>query len=64
MIHDIEQGDERDSEWEEDLIAAGLSTDESSSSDEDRVAAQIRRESTGQRKRRKVKEALFSSDLF
>lgn len=64
MIHDIEQGDERDSEWEEDLIAAGLSTDESSSSDEDRVAAQICRESTGQRKRRKVKEALFSSDLF
>ena len=51
MIHDIEQGDERDSEWEEDLIAAGLSADESSSSDEDRVAAQIRRESTGQRKR-------------
>ena len=31
--------------------------------DEDRVAAQIRRESQGQRKRRKLKADLFTSGL-
>lgn len=63
LIHDIEHGEE-DSDWEEDAIAEGLTSDSSSSSDDDRVAADIRRESTGQRKRRKVKEGLFASELF
>ena len=45
-------------------ILDGLSSDERSSSDGDRVAGQIRRESQGQRKRRKVKEDLFASGLI
>lgn len=62
MIHEIETED-FDEEWNEELILDGLSSDELSSSDGDRVAAQIRRESQGQRKRRKVKEDLFTSGL-
>jgi hypothetical protein len=62
MIHEIETED-FDEEWNDELILDGLSSDERSSSDEDRVAAQIRRESQGQRKRRKVKEDLFASGL-
>jgi len=62
MIHEIETED-FDEEWNEELILDGLSSDELSSSDADRVAAQIRRESQGQRKRRKVKEDLFASGL-
>ena len=62
MIHEIETED-FDEEWNEELILDGLSSDELSSSDADRVAAQIRRESQGQRKRRKVKEELFASGL-
>ncbi len=62
MIHEIETED-LDEEWNEELILDGLSSDELSSSDGDRVAAQIRRESQGQRKRRKVKEDLFTSGL-
>ena len=62
MIHEIETED-FDEEWNEELILDGLSSDELSSSDADRVAAQIRRESQGQRKRWKVKEDLFASGL-
>jgi hypothetical protein len=62
MIHEIETED-FDDEWNEELIMDGLSADELGSSDEDRIAAQIRRESQGQRKRRKVKEDLFASGL-
>ena len=63
LVHDIEYGEE-DSDWEEDAIADGL-TSGSSSSDDDRVpGSTVRRESAGQRKRRKVKESLFSSELF
>ena len=62
MIHEIETED-FDEEWNEELILDGLSSDELSSSDADRVAAQIRQESQGQRKRRKVKEDLFASGL-
>jgi hypothetical protein len=62
MVHEIETED-FDDEWNEELILDGLSSDELSSSDEDRVAAQIRRESQGQRKRRKVKADLFASGL-
>ena len=61
MIHEIET-ENFDEEWNDELILDGLSSDEHSS-DEDRVAAQIRRESQGQRKRRKVKEDLFASGL-
>lgn len=61
MIHEIET-ENFDEEWNDELILNGLSSDEHSS-DEDRVAAQIRRESQGQRKRRKVKEDLFASGL-
>lgn len=62
MIHEIETED-FDKEWDDELILDGLSSDELSSSDEDRVAAQIRRESQGQRKRRKLKADLFTSGL-
>lgn len=62
MIHEIETED-FDEEWNEELILDGLSSDELSSSDEDRVAAQICRESQGQRKRRKIKEDLFASGI-
>jgi hypothetical protein len=62
MIHEIET-EHFDEEWNEELILDGLSSDEVSSPDEDRVAAQIRRESQGQRKRRRVKEDLFASGL-
>ena len=61
MIHEIET-ENFDEEWNDELILDGLSSDEHSS-DEDRVAAQIRHESQGQRKRRKVKEDLFASGL-
>jgi hypothetical protein len=50
LIQDIET-DDFDDEWNEELILEGLSSDDSSSSDEDRVVAQIRCESQGQRKR-------------
>jgi len=63
FIHETEFGNE-DADWEEEIVAAGLSSDESSSSDDNRVAAEVRRESAGQRKRRKVKENLFRSDIF
>ena len=62
MIHEIKTED-FDEEWNEELILDGLSSDELSSSDADRVAAQIRRESQGQYKRRKVKEDLFANGL-
>jgi len=62
MIHEIKTED-FDEEWNEELILDGLSSDELSSSDGDCIAAQIRRESQGQRKRRKVKEDLFASGL-
>jgi hypothetical protein len=62
MVHEIET-EEFDEEWIEELILDGLSSDELSSSDEDRVAAQIRRESQGQRKRRKIKQDLFASGI-
>jgi hypothetical protein len=62
MVHEIET-EEFDKEWIEELILDGLSSDELSSSDEDRVAAQIRRESQGQRKRRKIKQDLFASGI-
>lgn len=62
MIHEIET-EEFDEEWNEELILDGLSSDELSSSDEDRVAAQICRESQGQRKRRKIKDDLFTSGI-
>ena len=62
MIHEIETED-FDEEWDEELILDGLSPDELSLSDEDHVAAQIRRESHGQRKRRRVKEDLFASEI-
>jgi hypothetical protein len=61
MIHEIET-ENFDEEWNDELILDGLSSDEHSS-DEDRVAAQIHRESQGQHKRRKVKEDLFASGL-
>ena len=61
MIHEIET-ENFDEEWNDELILDGLSSDEHSS-DEDRVAAQVRRESQGQRKRRKVKKDLFASGL-
>jgi len=61
MIHKIET-ENFDEEWNDELILDGLSSDEHSS-DEDRVAAQVRRESQGQRKRRKVKKDLFASGL-
>lgn len=65
LIHEIEYGNEdSDADWEEEILAAGLSSDESSSSDDNRVAAEVRRESAGQRKRRKVKESLFRSEIF
>lgn len=63
LIHEIEYGNE-DANWEEEVVAAGLSSDESSSSDDERVAADVRCESTGQWKRHKVKENLFHSDIF
>jgi hypothetical protein len=65
MIHvfELEEGSAGESDWEEEMIVAGLSTDESSSSSDDGFAAERRRESTGQRKRRKVKEALFTSGI-
>jgi hypothetical protein len=62
MVHEIET-EEFNKEWIEELILDGLSSDELSSSDEDRVAAQIRRESQGQRKRRKIKQDLFASGI-
>jgi hypothetical protein len=62
MVHEIET-EEFDEEWIEELILDGLSSDELSSSDKDRVAAQIRRESQGQRKRRKIKQDLFASGI-
>jgi hypothetical protein len=62
MVHEIKT-EEFDEEWIEELILDGLSSDELSSSDEDRVAAQIRRESQGQRKRRKIKQDLFASGI-
>jgi hypothetical protein len=62
MIHEIETED-FDKEWDDELILDGLSSDELSSSDEVRVAAQTRRESQGQRKRRKLKADLFTSGL-
>lgn len=62
MIHEIETED-FDKEWDDELILDGLSSDELSTSDEDRVAAQTRRESQGQRKRRKLKADLFTSGL-
>ena len=62
MIHEIETED-FDKEWNKELILDGLSSDELSSSDEDRIAAQICRESQGQRKRRKIKEDLFASGI-
>jgi hypothetical protein len=62
MIHEIEEGS-GESDWEEEMIIAGLSTDESNSSSSDGFAAERRRESTGQRKRRKVKEFLFASGI-
>jgi hypothetical protein len=62
MVHEIET-EEFDEEWIEELILDGLSSDELSSLDEDRVAAQIRRESQGQRKQRKIKQDLFASGI-
>jgi len=62
MVHEIET-EEFDEEWIEELILDGLSSDELSSSDEDHVAAQICRESQGQRKRRKIKQDLFASGI-
>lgn len=65
IIHEIEEIN-FDSEWEEELVADGLSSDssaESSSDDDNRVPGDIRRESAGQRKRRKVKEGLFASGI-
>jgi hypothetical protein len=62
MVHEIET-EEFDEEWIEELILDGLSSDELSSLDEDHVAAQIRRESQGQRKRRKIKQDLFASGI-
>ena len=62
MIHEIETED-FDKEWDDELILDGLSSDELSTLDEDRVAAQTRRESQGQRKRRKLKADLFTSGL-
>ena len=62
MIHEIETGD-FDKEWDDELIMDGLSLDELSSSDEDCIPAQIRRESQGQCKRRRVKEDLFASGI-
>jgi hypothetical protein len=66
LIHEIEYGNE-DSDWEEEILAAGLSSDESSSSDDNHHGhgvAEVRRESAGQRKRRRVKENLFRSDIL
>jgi hypothetical protein len=63
MVHEIET-EEFDEEWIEELILDGLSSDELSSLDEDRVAAQIRRESQGQRKQRKIKQDLFASGII
>ncbi|PPQ83037.1 hypothetical protein CVT25_005279 [Psilocybe cyanescens] len=64
LIHGIEHHNE-DMDPEEDIIAEGLSSGSSSSgSDDDRVPADIRRETAGQRKHRKVKENLFQSQLF
>jgi hypothetical protein len=62
MVHEIET-EEFDEEWIEELILDGLFSDELSSSDEDHVTAQIRRESQGQRKRRKIKQDLFASGI-
>lgn len=62
MIHEIET-EEFDEEWNEELILDGSSLDELSSSDEDRIAAQICRETQGQHKRRKIKEDLFTSGI-
>ena len=64
MIHEIKtEKFDVDEEWNDELILDGLSSDELSSSDEDRVAVQIRCKSQGQRKRRKIKEDLFTSGL-
>lgn len=42
LIHEIEYGTE-DADWEEEIVAAGLSSD-----DDHHVAAEVRRESAGQ----------------
>lgn len=63
LIFDIESDMERDSNWEEALIQEGLSSDSSDSSDSDGVPREIQRENAGQRKRRKVKEALYASGV-
>ena len=61
MIHEIET-ENFDEEWNDELILDGLSSDEHSS-DEDRVAAQIRRESQGQRKNGRKREAWGAAQL-
>lgn len=61
-MHDIKIS-EKDSDWEVDLIAEGLTDDSSSSSDDDCALADIHCESAGQRKRQKVKEGLFASNF-
>jgi hypothetical protein len=65
LVHDIEHGEE-DSDWEEDAIADGLTSNSSSLDDDHCVpgAVQVHLESAGQQKQCKVKESLFSSELF
>jgi hypothetical protein len=64
LIQDIESEFEVDSDWEEELITLGLSSDSSDSDDDAPVTGQTRRrETAGQRKRRKVKDSLYASGV-
>ncbi|CAK5267593.1 unnamed protein product, partial [Mycena citricolor] len=67
LIHNIESEEGTlDQEWEEELIRDGAEDDGHDEDDEDPAPARRNRrgrESSGQRKRRKVKEALFASGV-
>lgn len=69
LIHDIERGLEHDSDWEEELIdegnrpLPGQQEDESGNNEPVGRTSDGRRETAGQRPRRKVREWLFASDL-
>lgn len=62
---DIEGDSGADDDWVEELIALGAEPESDESDNAGVGVGQPRvRESVGQRKRRKVKEALFASELF
>ncbi|KAL1671212.1 hypothetical protein EV122DRAFT_226954, partial [Schizophyllum commune] len=66
LIQDYEQ-DSVDEEWQEECIVDGLSTDSDNDTQEHRrdedIEGDLRRESAGGHKRRRVKEALFNSEI-